>query len=534
MSLPYKFMNSFLVNLMLYFMSNLRREPGPFFFFLLISMSMMLAMSMFFRWFASLTKKIDQALAPSAIILLALVLYTGFAIPVSYMRGWASWIRWLNPVSYGFEAVMVNEFHGREFPCSSFVPAGPGYEAVSSTQRVCSTVGAVPGSDVVSGDAFVRSSYGYINSHRWRNFGIIIAMTVFLAMCHFVTTELVASKRSKGEVLVFRRGSAHIARAKQAQCDEERPTASAVQNEKYSEAPTPVAGVEEQTSIFHWEDVCYDVKIKSETRRILDHVDGWIKPGTLTALMGVSGAGKTTLLDVLASRTTVGVVIQLIFQIIPSFVTQRTLYESRERQSKAYSWQAFVLSNIVVEFAWNTRGSTPSASTATQNTPTRSIPGAPSPSSSSGPHSSLPALLHTSALANIMGIMMYAFCGILAGPHALPRFWIFMYRVNPFTYLVSGLLSKSLGDAPMHCADNEFLAFSPPANRTCGEYMERYIAAAGGYLLDSGAQGDDQCRIDFGTRWRDFGLLWVYVAFNTFGAVFLYWLCRVPKGKKRL
>jgi ABC-type multidrug transport system permease subunit len=48
------------------------------------------------------------------------------------------------------------------------------------------------------------------------------------------------------------------------------------------------------------------------------------------------------------------VVIQLIFQIIPSFVTQRTLYESRERQSKTYSWQAFVLSNIAVEFAWNT------------------------------------------------------------------------------------------------------------------------------------------------------------------------------------
>lgn len=60
-----------------------------------------------------------------------------------------------------------------------------------------------------------------------------------------------------------------------------------------------------------------------------------------------------------------------------------------------------------------------------------------------------------------------------------------MYRVNPFTYLVSGLLSASLGDAPMHCAANEFLAFSPPANRTCGEYMEDYMALAGGYLLDS-------------------------------------------------
>jgi ATP-binding cassette subfamily G (WHITE) protein 2 (PDR) len=47
------------------------------------------------------------------------------------------------------------------------------------------------------------------------------------------------------------------------------------------------------------------------------------------------------------------VVIQLIFQIIPMFVVQRTLYEARERQSKTYAWQAFVLSNIAIEMFWN-------------------------------------------------------------------------------------------------------------------------------------------------------------------------------------
>ena len=47
----------------------------------------------------------------------------------------------------------------------------------------------------------------------------------------------------------------------------------------------PSKAIQKQTSIFHWQDVCYDIKIKSETRRILDHVDGWVKPGTLTALM---------------------------------------------------------------------------------------------------------------------------------------------------------------------------------------------------------------------------------------------------------
>ena len=34
------------------------------------------------------------------------------------------------------------------------------------------------------------------------------------------------------------------------------------------------------------------------------------------------------------------------------------------------------------------------------------------------------------AIATLMSIMLYAFCGILAGPNDLPGFWIFMYRVS--------------------------------------------------------------------------------------------------------
>lgn len=44
---------------------------------------------------------------------------------------------------------------------------------------------------------------------------------------------------------------------------------------------------------------------------------------------------------------------QLINQIMPVFVTQRTMYEARERPSKAYSWKAFMLANIIVEMTYN-------------------------------------------------------------------------------------------------------------------------------------------------------------------------------------
>lgn len=44
---------------------------------------------------------------------------------------------------------------------------------------------------------------------------------------------------------------------------------------------------------------------------------------------------------------------QVVEQIMPNFVQQRTLYEARERPSKAYSWMAFMVANISVEIAWN-------------------------------------------------------------------------------------------------------------------------------------------------------------------------------------
>lgn len=43
-------------------------------------------------------------------------------------------------------------------------------------------------------------------------------------------------------------------------------------------------------NILHWKDLTYDISIKGTPRRILDRVDGWVKHGTLTALMVCIGA----------------------------------------------------------------------------------------------------------------------------------------------------------------------------------------------------------------------------------------------------
>jgi len=233
-------------------------------------------------------------------------------------------------VSYGFESVMVNEFWNRNFECASFVPSGPGYEDISPEQRACAVKGSVPGQDFVSGAAFVTTTYSYEWSNRWRNFAIIIAITIALFAAHLVMTELVASARSKGEVLVFMRSKIR-GKTRKSEADEERGAVTAHQSRRTSDSEKTKHQVQEHASIFHWEAVNFEVQIKGETRKILDSVDGWIKPGTLTALMGVSGAGKTSLLDVLASRTTTGV------------ITGRMLVDGRDRDDSFQRQTGYVM-----------------------------------------------------------------------------------------------------------------------------------------------------------------------------------------------
>jgi ABC-type multidrug transport system ATPase subunit len=75
--IPAKTLNAIGFNLILYFMTNLRREPGPFFFFLLTSYILTLTMSMLFRVIASVSRSLVQALVPTAVLMISIVVYTG-------------------------------------------------------------------------------------------------------------------------------------------------------------------------------------------------------------------------------------------------------------------------------------------------------------------------------------------------------------------------------------------------------------------------------------------------------------------------
>lgn len=240
-------------------------------------------MSMLFRSIGALSRTLAGAMAPASVLILGLVIYTGFTVPIRDMHPWFRWLNYIDPVAYAFESLMINEFDGREFPCASYLPD---YGNIAPDQRVCSTVGATPGSDVVSGGSYIGVSYSYYRSHLWRNLGVMIAMAIFFCGIYLTATEYISARRSKGEVLVFRRGLVPEEKRKQ---DEEgapldRPTTKDLVPQRTISAGDVPPSIQKQTAIFHWEAVNYDIKIKSETRRLLDDVDGWVKPGTLTAV----------------------------------------------------------------------------------------------------------------------------------------------------------------------------------------------------------------------------------------------------------
>lgn len=250
---------------------------------------------------------------------------------------------------------------------------------------------------------------------------------------------------------------------------------------------------------------------------------------------------------------------------MPHFVTQRSLYEIRERPAKTYSWVVFVMSNITVELPWNMlagtilfftwyypiglyRNAEPANQVHERGGLMYLLVVEFLLFTSTFAHMMISAM-DTAETAGNMGNLLFSlsliFCGALASPSALPRFWIFMYRVSPFTYFVEALLAVGIANTNVVCATNELLHFNPPSGQTCGDYMAAYVAEAGGYIANPGATtACDFCAISstntflagvassYSHRWRDFGIIFGYIAFNVFAAVTLYWLVRVPKKAK--
>ncbi|KAK9459062.1 ABC-2 type transporter-domain-containing protein [Lipomyces oligophaga] len=329
---PERFAAITIFELILYFMTNLNRKPGQFFIFYLFVQLTTLTMVAFFQMVSSFSPTLEAANAIAGMSVLLVFIYAGYLIPRPLMKVWFSWMTRMNPVSYSFEALMANEFHGAEIDCTaSMIPQG---EGISLANQVCSSAGGKTSQIYVLGDDYVKISFLYKFSHVWRNFGILIVFFIAFVIMYMVGTEIMSPAATKGDVLIFRRGyvpevleekeknavaagvvrdaaqkSSGSSSSSTVEADSPKETAVIEDGDVIGKIPSRVNSSLRMTEIFSWQHVNYTVTLPNgEDRQLLCDVQGFTKPGTMTALMGESGAGKTTLLNTLAQRIDVGVI----------------------------------------------------------------------------------------------------------------------------------------------------------------------------------------------------------------------------------
>jgi ABC-type multidrug transport system permease subunit len=275
----------------------------------------------------------------------------------------------------------------------------------------------------------------------------------------------------------------------------------------------------------------------------------------------------------------------LVQQIMPNFIIQRSIFEVRERHSKMYSWQVFMTSNILVELPWNflvavlmffcwyypvglyqnaeltnavhERGALMFLylllflwfTSTFSHMVVAGVENAETGGNIANLLFSLLLLFCGYVICSLRSscwiLLTFLFLSVVSTPAAMPGFWIFMYRLSPFTYLVSGMLSTAVSGTKVTCSSIETLIFDPPANQTCSDYLSPYALRTGGYIENPDAMSScAYCTMSstntflaqvysyWDDAWRNFGIMWAYLVFNVVVALGIYWLARVPKNNK--
>ncbi len=353
--IPLQIIETILYTTIVYWAAGLSEETDGSRFFVFNLMSFMYAMviAQIFRLISAVIAAPSGALPMAGVVLLIMILFSGFIQPKSLIsNGWI-WFYWINPTAWGLKAVTLNEFLSSKYDFQTCVnsPACTEYDRY--------------------GDV-VLDQYGNPTEEKWiwYSFAIMAAEYVGLFILSTLAMEFVRVEsaplppqreedsakplNTDSMKAVWEKIETESAKQRKDQKNEEKSTNGADEEEieydktsrvtelhhntddspsvrkqkvipigssvdieaAYEVVPTSVRvsdrDIEElefdQVS-FAFTDIWYTVTLPTkEDIDLLKSVNGYFEPGTMTALMGSSGAGKTTLLDVLAGRKNTGVV----------------------------------------------------------------------------------------------------------------------------------------------------------------------------------------------------------------------------------
>ncbi|KAG8625582.1 hypothetical protein KVT40_005983 [Elsinoe batatas] len=248
-------------------------------------------------------------------------------------------------------------------------------------------------------------------------------------------------------------------------------------------------------------------------------------------------------------------------QVQPLFIARRDIYEAREKKSKMYGWAPFVTGLIVSElpylvicavlyfvcFYYQTGLDTASDKAGAVffiiliyefiYTGIAQFVAAYAPNAVSA-----------SLINPLIISMLVSFCGVLVPYGQIQEFWRYwMYWLNPFTYLMAGLLTFTVFDKQVLCGPNEFAVFDTPNGETCAAYLGEWMQTMGAAANLTNPDATSGCRVcqysrgsdylktvninDYYFGWRNIGICAIF-ACSGYALVYACMKLRTKAAKK--
>ncbi|KAI9507719.1 ABC-2 type transporter-domain-containing protein [Russula earlei] len=314
--LPFSSIRVLVYDVIIYFMVDLHRSWDAFGTFHLFNYMAFLSIQGLFRTLGFFFSSYDTAYRFGAFLVTGLVSSTGYLIPVHDMKKWLSWIFYVNPMAYAFSGLMQNEYNRHNFTCDgSYVIPRNGFNANKypsslGPNQVCTLFGASPGYNITTGRSYLLTAYGMVGNDIWcRNFLVLLGWISFYQITQILILDLFRQDSGETVFALFARETSETRKlnARLRERKLRRSQARSAERNGSNNTERSVT-IPSDRGVFTWEDLNYQIPVSCGTRQLLSGLYGYVKPGTLTALMGASGAGKTTCLDVLAERKNIGVV----------------------------------------------------------------------------------------------------------------------------------------------------------------------------------------------------------------------------------
>ncbi|XAR64951.1 Iron-chelate-transporting ATPase [Bertholletia excelsa] len=269
----------------------------------------------FFRAIGAIARTIVIAVPMATMSILIVFLLGGFIVAKDDIAAWMQWAYYISPMTYGINAISINEFLDRRWSNPNPEPRIP---------------------EPTVGKALLKARGMFVDDYMyWVCVIILFGMSVIFSLGFVAAlTYLDPIEDSKSVIL---KEDSESEKGNQQPSNENiftdsgaastTPLSEGINMTEWKTSDNKNMNVKEANKgrrgmvlpfqplslVFDHVNYSVDMPVEmknqgiEETRlQLLRDISGAFRPGILTALVGVSGAGKTTLMDVLAGRKTSG------------------------------------------------------------------------------------------------------------------------------------------------------------------------------------------------------------------------------------